>query len=510
MKQIIRAFAAWLVLICMLVPLLAGCDFEMHIPFLGDNGTDSDSSEATNALTSDTDVSATSPSSSEIEDTVTSPSSSEVKDTATLPSDSGAESTTNTPTDTTPKPDNAYPSTALKANAYLYGETVGDALSYEVGESIRFRIRLTDSANTSLTYPCSRFVWNAEADDGQTWSGSRPGDDGELKLSFKMNEPGAIRLTVKVVDHKGKELTNVKPFVGGAFCGFDQITTGVACPDDFDAFWQSQLEVLDRYQPEAIEMTDVGGNVSFYTYSVKIRTHQEDAPVTGYITIPKNATAKSLKLKLFFYGYNASMNKPTPQYNSGYITFAVNAHSMENRKDASYYSNLKELLGDFGFSAADYADPSTSYFRNMILRNVQALRFAKKLPQWNGRDIELTGGSMGGFQATSVAALEPGVTKLSVHIVWMCDVGGRSVGRLEGWLPEYSANLNYFDSVNFAVRVTCPTYISRAGLIDYTTTPIGVAAYYNALQGKKTITFVQSGDHLNNPRLAAGSYTKQG
>ena len=112
------------------------------------------------------------------------------------------------------------------------------------------------------------------------------------------------------------------------------------------------------------------------------------------------------------------------------------------------------------------------------------------------------------IQATSVAALEPGVTKLSVHIVWLCDVGGRSVGRLEGWLPEYTANLNYFDSVNFAARVKCPTTITRAGLIDYTTTPIGVAAYYNALQVQKSITFVQSGDHVNNPKVPAGSYTK--
>jgi cephalosporin-C deacetylase-like acetyl esterase len=225
--------------------------------------------------------------------------------------------------------------------------------------------------------------------------------------------------------------------------------------------------------------------------------------------IPKNAQPGSLKLRLSFSGYNASMNKPAvPTGSSAYITFAVNAHSMENGQPSSYYENLKASLGEYGFAAEDYADPSTSYFRNMILRDVQALRFAKTLPEWNGRDIELSGGSMGGFQATAVAALEPGVTKLSVQIVWMCDVSGRSVGRLEGWLPEYTENLNYFDSVNFAARVKCPTSISRAGLIDYTTTPIGVAAYYNALKVEKNISFVQSGEHVNNPKIPAGTYTR--
>ena len=408
-----------------------------------------------------------------------------------------------------PSNDTPYPETALQKNAYIFGKTQLDALSYEVGEEIRFDIRLTDSADTSATYPCSRFVWNAEADDGQTWSGSKKGDNGRMTLKFTMNKPGAIRVTVKAVDHEGNEMSNVTPFVGGAFAGFDQITTGVACPSDFDEFWQNQLNVLDQYQPVAIEKTLVSSTATFETYSVKIRTHQENAPVTGYLVVPKNAEPGSLKIRLSFSGYNASMEKPSvPSGSTAYITFAVNAHVMENGQPDSYYKELQTSLGQYGFSAADYADPSTSYFRNMILRNVQALRYAKTMPEWNGRDIELSGGSMGGFQATSVAALEPGVTKLSVHIVWLCDVSGRSVGRLEGWLPEYTANLNYFDSVNFAARVKCPTTITRAGLIDYTTSPIGVAAYYNALQVNKSITFVQSGDHVNDPKIPAGSYTK--
>ncbi len=425
-------------------------------------------------------------------------------DSEALASESDDGTTTKKPSKDTP-----YPETALKKNAYILGKTQQDALAYQVGEEIKFDIRLTDSSNTLITYPCSRFVWTAEADDGQTWSGSKRGDNGRTTLSFTMNKPGAIRVTVKALDHEGNELSNVTPFVGGAFAGFDQIKTGVDCPADFDEFWQNQLNVLDQYQPEVIEKTLVSSSANFETYSVKIRTHQAEAPVTGHIVVPKNAEPGSLKIRLSFSGYNASMNKPSaPTGSSAYITFAVNAHNMENGQPDSYYEELQASLGQYGFSADDYADPSTSYFRNMVLRNVQALRYAKTLPEWNGRDIELSGGSMGGFQATSVAALEPGVTKLSVHIVWLCDVGGRSVGRLEGWLPEYTANLNYFDSVNFAARVKCPTTITRAGLIDYTTTPIGVAAYYNALQVQKSITFVQSGDHVNNPKVPAGSYTK--
>ena len=401
MKNTMRIFVTWLVLLCMLVPMFAGCDVMEMLGMKDDVDT---------TVTTDT---------SAVEQ----------------------ESDTTKPAETTTKPNNdtPYPSTALQKNAYILGKTQKDALSYKVGEEIKFDIRLTDSSNTNATYPCSRFVWHAEADDGQTWTGSKKGDNGRMTLGFTMTKPGAIRVTVEAYDHEGKIMTNVTPFVGGAFAGFEQITTAVACPADFDEFWQNQLNVLDQYQPEAIEKTLVTSSSTYNTYSVKIRTHQADAPVTGYLVVPKNAEPGSLKIRLSFSGYNASMGKPTePTGSTKYITLSVNAHVMENGQPNSYYENLKESLGQFGFSAADYADPSTSYFRNMILRDVQALRYAKSLPEWNGKDIELSGGSMGGFQATAVTALEPGVTKLSVHIVWMCDVSGRSIGRLEGWLPEYT------------------------------------------------------------------------
>lgn len=392
------------------------------------------------------------------------------------------------------------PPIQAQGTAYLYGETETDAVSYRVGDSIRFRIRLTDSADFGRTYRCAKLSWHAEADDGQTWSGTDHAGTGRLTLTFSMNAPGSIRVTVEACDRDGAKLENVQPFVGGAICGLEQIRTGVECPADFDAFWQAQLAELDDVPPEVLYVDPADSpDPKFQAYSVGIRSHRAEKPVTGYLTVPKNAGAGSLKLRMFFYGYNASF-APSPQCTDGYVTFTVNAHSMENGREKAYYTGLQNgELREYGFAAADYENPSESYFRDMILRDVQALRYLKTLREWNGRDIQLCGGSMGGFQATAVAALEPGVTDLSVFIVWMCDVGGRSVGRLSGWLPEYTENLNYFDSVHFAARVTCPTTVSQAGLVDYTATPTGVAAYYNALRVRKSVCFVQSADHGLSP-----------
>lgn len=343
-------------------------------------------------------------------------------------------------------------------------------------------------------------VWHAEADDGQVWSGTDASGTGMLTLAFSMRAAGSIRVTAEACDADEKKAENVQPFVGGAICGMEQIRTAVRCPADFDAFWQAQLAELDKVPPEVLYRVPAESpDPNFSAYNVGIRSHDAENPITGYLTVPKNAEAGGLDIRMCFYGYYASF-VPAPQCADGCLTFTVDAHSMENGREKRYYEDLKNgALREYGFAAADYRDPSKAYFRNMILRDVQALRYLKTIQEWNGRGIHLFGGSMGGFQATAVAALESGVTDLSVFIVWLCDVGGRSVGRLSGWLPEYTENLNYFDSANFAARVTCPTTVSQAGLIDYTAAPTGVAAYYNALRVKKSITFVQSADHSLSP-----------
>ena len=47
--------------------------------------------------------------------------------------------------------------------------------------------------------------------------------------------------------------------------------------------------------------------------------------------------------------------------------------------------------------------------------------------------------------------------------------------------------LGYFDSINHIRRAKCPVEITRAGLGDYTCPPSGLAAYYNAIPGRKSI-----------------------
>ena len=64
----------------------------------------------------------------------------------------------------------------------------------------------------------------------------------------------------------------------------------------------------------------------------------------------------------------------------------------------------------YGFDETLNNDPATTYFNGMILRDLRAIDFGRALPEWDGKNVKVSGGSQGGFQALLLAALDPSVT----------------------------------------------------------------------------------------------------
>ena len=190
-------------------------------------------------------------------------------------------------------------------------------------------------------------------------------------------------------------------------------------------------------------------------------------------------------------------------YKDGYICFSVCAHSMEVGREDSYYSNIQSTqLQSYGMSTTVNADPKNVYFRYMILRDLQALRFMREYfgengrKLWDGKTIDLAGTSQGGFQAIALAALDKEIDSVELIVPWMCDVGGYTNGKRMGSAlrPKLAEGIKYFDSVYFAKRINCKVTIT-AGLGDIVCPPCGIMAFYNALDCPKALTFLQNRTH---------------
>jgi cephalosporin-C deacetylase-like acetyl esterase len=387
--------------------------------------------------------------------------------------------------------------TLLAGELSFRGTTDKERALYQAGEKMTFSIQLLEDAKPVAG---KKLKWMRRGDDAKTEQGAADSSATQpLIISTALDTPGFVRIDVWVVDEKGNPVANSKKaevkFVGGAGVGVEKLS-GLPEPADFDAFWATQKARLAQV-PLKFTLVDVPSkDPNFLTYDVRIDC-AGGKPVSGYFTKPKHAAPKSLKAQGGYLGYGVS--SPSPGYAQGTMTLNINAHGIENGREDEYYKKLKEgELKGYAFNNVENAKPETSYFNGMVLRVLRALEFLKAQPEWNGKDLLVGGGSQGGFQALSAAALDKDVTQCQAHIPWLCDLGGVKLGRLTGWRPDYMDGLAYYDAANQAKRIRCKTTIV-AGLGDYTCPPSGICVLYNNLHGPKQLEFLQGKTHMYTP-----------
>ena len=123
------------------------------------------------------------------------------------------------------------------------------------------------------------------------------------------------------------------------------------------------------------------------------------------------------------------------------------------------------------------------YYRRVYVGTLRANDFLASLPQWDGRDLAVTGGSQGGALAIVTAGLDRRVTRLAAS--------SRALGRHRipdqragGWPHMFRAattrtpiattprsrQLRSYDVINFARRITAPGLYS-SGFNDETCPP---------------------------------------
>jgi cephalosporin-C deacetylase-like acetyl esterase len=380
---------------------------------------------------------------------------------------------------------------------------------YAPGETMSFSLH----ANLGGQQPTHDYfiTWERTGDDGKTEKGKEKVGAAPAVITTSLDRPGFVRILAYLVDRHGRRVTKKvmrygKPtgqtifFDGGAGVEIDKLQ-GVPEPTDFDAFWQKQKQRLAAVpmSPKLVEQPSKDPAVKVYAVTVPCAGPR---PVTGYMTVPTDAKDKSIPVHASFHGYGTGIQRPPTGGAHDRVSFSVNAHGYDLGQRAEYYKAFFESIKSNGkgyaFDPVQNANPDTAYFNGMTLRVMRALKFLKSLPQWDGKNLHVSGGSQGGLQTVWAAGLDPDVVKASPGIPWCCDLGGLTLGRITGgWRLEYVEALNYYDPINHAKRIptTCDVDITRAGLGDYVCPPSGVAILYNNIRGPKRILWVQGSTH---------------
>ena len=412
---------------------------------------------------------------------------------------------------------------AKNTKPWIKGVTDKSPIEYKVGETMTFTLTLERAGSLPSGLD---LVWTRTADDGKKETGKVPAVVGQpLTVKTSLNRPGFVRLYAIVSNPDGtpwspdgnplkKDRSGGYPggvyFDGGAGADVDAIRQSVLPPKDFEDFWKrhkATLAVVSMDGAKCEEVTSNNPKVKLFMVSVPCAGPK---PATGYLVVP--VKEGKYPAQMSFHGYGASWGKKAWQLHDcarekgDTLRLILSAHGFELNRDSAYYSAERKKAMSNGHSHAfdpkQNSDPETAYFCGMTYRVMRGLEYLKSRPEWNGKDLTVSGASQGGLQAIWGAALVPGVTKANVQIPWCCDIGGKSIGRNHGeWYVQWVPALGYYDTVNMArlIPKTCTVSITLAGIGDYTCPPTGVASFYNNLSCPKSIRWVQGATHGYRP-----------
>ena len=408
------------------------------------------------------------------------------------------------------------------ANAKLSFTSDRDGF-YKVGEEMKFTIRL-DGVEGDIAGAGYAIKWFRRGDDRGD-KNDKCVDRGKIPLPLEkpyvfttsIDRPGFVHLGLSVVDRDGKQVKNAQgkdiAFDGGSGAEVEKIE-GAGEPADFDGFWSNRWERL-KSVPMVVDRKELPSKDPLVKiWSVVVRCAGA-RPMTGYLTIPADASPeKRYPAKCTYDGYSGTDVDRAPKGGSKEcIVLHINAHGYELGREkeyyAEFYNSVKNGRNGYLFDDENNAVADQSYFVGMTYRVMRSLQYVKTLPEWNGKDLWVSGGSQGGLQVLWAAGLDKDVTRADPFIPWCCDLGSRAKhGRIGGWRPNYKDALGYYDPVNHAKRIakTCQVLV-KCGLGDYVCPPSGMCVLYNNMTCPKMIVWNQGQKHGGAPKPAIQEFS---
>ncbi len=379
---------------------------------------------------------------------------------------------------------------------------------YKCGDIAIFKVTLLNSKKMAI--------------DNAPFSCKITGDGGlnkQINLFSSANEPSIIKVSL---DKPGFVLCKVvyqEVYEGLAGAGFDPLAINAESeePVDFDDFWEKSKKELDTIPPKTqIKFVKIAEK-ELECFDVKIAC-TDNIPVSGYLIKPKNAQKCSLPAYIQFHGAGVcSSNKLITQAKEGFIAMDVNAHGIENGKPDSFYKELENGALD-GYRTRDCDDRLKIYHRAMFQRVLRALEFLKKQPEWDGKNLVVSGISQGGAQALIAAALDPQVSFCVANVpafclntgildrqngfYWFIELeNGKFIQKKDGkqLSQEVIDTIAYYDAATFAKRINCPCILST-GFIDPYCPPTSVYAAFNNIpvKNKRIINNIYSGHDVSS------------
>ncbi len=320
-----------------------------------------------------------------------------------------------------------------------------------------------------------------------------------------MEVPGFLRL-VATVEIEGRRYRGV----GTAGFAPDRIEPTQVNPPDFDAFWDAERTrlaalPLDAKWTPLPDHSAAGVDCSQINLQ-NVGLTEGASRLYGILCMP-HAPGKYPAL-LSVPGAGVRPYRGLAEIaGRGLITFQIGIHGIPVIQPQEVYDSLARG-GLSGYPTFGLDSRERYYYRRVYTGTLRANDFLTSLPQWDGRNLGVTGGSQGGALAIVTAGLDRRVTRLAAYYPALSDVTGYLHARAGGWPHMFRAvdgpnvhrdeakivTSRYYDVVNFARRVTAPGLYSW-GFNDETCPPTSMYSAYNIITAPKRLMLAYDTGH---------------
>lgn len=377
---------------------------------------------------------------------------------------------------------------------------------YETGERAVVDVQLYMygmACNTDVRYAIGPDMMDADT------SGSVTLEGGHCRIDIgTMQEPGFrdLRLTAEVNGEKTEH--HVK--VGFSVSLLEPYTQE---PADFTAFWTANIEEM-RSLPLAYtkEKAEEYCTDDIDCYLIKLQVNKRKQSVYGYLFYPKDAAEGSCPVVLCPPGAGIKTIKEPLRHkyyveNGHCIRLEIEIHGLDPRLPAEVFANISRAFNakENGYLTNNMDNRDDYYMKHVYLACVRCLDLLTSLPEWDGKNVIVQGGSQGGALAIITAALDnKRVTQCVVNHPALSDMARYVTGKAGGY-PHFFKDegarteqrlrtMAYYDVVNFARHVTAPTFMTW-GYNDNTCPPTTSYIVWNTLTCPKEALLTPINEH---------------
>lgn len=325
-----------------------------------------------------------------------------------------------------------------------------------------------------------------------------------------MSQPGFLdcRLSATVNGKKYKHHVKI---------GFspEKLQPYTKLPADFNAFWEKNLaEAAKCPMKYTIEPAPEYSSEKSDCYLIKLQCFRPGSYIYGYLTRPKAAGNYPVVLCPPGAGVKTIKDPKRHIYyaDEGCIRLEMEIHGLNPTMSAEEFKEISSAFGNYLVNGIDNRD--NYYMKKVYLACVRAVDYLTSLPDWDGKNVIVQGGSQGGALALVTAGLDKRVTACVANHPALSDMAGYKAGRAGGYphlfknyqgmdTPEKINTLAYYDVVNFAKQIKVPVYMTW-GYNDNTCPPTTSYIVYNVLDCPKEALITPINEHWTSEATEYG------